>query len=514
MDGLTRNWIKVAIFCTGMTGIVAEYIMATIATYCLGDSVKQWTVVISLMLFAMGVGSQVSRSCADKLLDTFIFIEFSLALLVSLSVIFIYAMFGVIEHPAFFIYLLAFTIGLLVGLELPLATRINAHYENLRINISSVLSKDYLGALGGGIFFAFLALPYLGLTLSATIVGCLNFAVALVLGWVWWKEIKWRKVFAVSASVVGLAIAFAFIFGNDVVLFSEQQRYQDKIVFQTQSRYQNIVLTTFQKDYWLYLNGHQQFSTRDEYRYHESLVHPAMLLSRKAVQVLVLGGGDGLAAREILRHTRVKKMTLVDLDPVMTDLARTHPLLVQINRGALRDKRVSIVNRDAFSFLHDDERIYDVIIADFPDPRTAGLARLYSLQFFQAVSRRLRAGGVFVTQAGSPSYAPRAFQAILKTLRSLHPAVPLHTYLPTMGDWGWVVAMKSPISNLELRRMILDISLTSLATQLRYLDAETLKHMTSGWGKDFNVSYDTVKINRISDLSLHRYYQGGNWSLY
>ena len=514
MDGLTRNWIKVAIFCTGVTGIVAEYIMATLATYCLGDSVKQWTLVISLMLFAMGVGSQMSRSCADKLLDTFIFIEFALALLVSLSVIFIYTLFGTIEHPAFFIYLLAFTIGLLVGLELPLATRINAHYENLRINISSILSKDYLGALGGGIFFAFLALPYLGLTTSATAVGCLNFAVALALGWICRKQIKRGKTFIVSATIVGLAVILAFIFGNDIVLFSEQKRYQDKIVFQTQSRHQSIVLTNFQKDYWLYLNGHQQFSTQDEHRYHESLVHPAMLLSGKAIRVLVLGGGDGLAAREILRHRSVKKLTLVDLDPVMTDLARTHPLLVQINRGAMTDKRVSIVNRDAFSFLHDDASIYDVILADFPDPKTADLARLYSLQFFQAASRRLRTGGVFVTQAGSPIYARHAFQAILKTLRSLHPAVPLHTYLPTMGDWGWVVAMKSPISNTKLRAMITSISMTSLASQLRYLNAETLKYMTLGWGKDFNIGYDAIKINRISNLSLHRYYQDGQWSLY
>ena len=508
-----QHILKFSIFCTGITGITAEYIMATLASWCLGDAVTQWTLVISLMLFAMGVGSQLSRNYEKNLFDTFIYIEFTLALLVSLSVIVVYTLFGVTAHLAFFIYLLAFLIGLLVGLELPLATRLNAPHETLKTNLSTMLSRDYFGALIGGIFFAFLALPHLGLPRSAAIVGTINCLAAIMLGMHSFAALQHRKTFIVCGSSVIAIIIAAFIFGDTLVLHSEQRRYRDKIVFSATTRYQKITITEFQQHHWLYLDGNLQFTTIDEHRYHEPLVHPAMLLADTATKVLVLGGGDGLAAREILRHQNLQKLTIVDIDPKITDLAGTHPILVKINAAALLNPKVNIINTDAFTFLQKNVEQYDVIIADFPDPRSADLARLYSRQFFLAVFRNLRHNGVFITQAGSPLFARRAFLAVLKTVRTIYPALPLHTTIASMGDRGWVLATKNKQHNTaQLQAQVAKLNFSHLP--LRYLDRQTLNTMLGEQGKHFYADYDDIQINSLSSLSLYRYYQKGQWELY
>lgn len=508
-----QHILKLSIFCTGITGITAEYIMATLASWCLGDTVTQWTLVISLMLFAMGIGSRLSRTYEKNLFDTFIHIEFTLALLVSASTTVIYTLFGVTAHLAFFIYLLAFLIGLLVGLELPLATRINAAHENLKTNLSTMLSRDYFGALVGGIFFAFVALPYIGLPRSAAIVGTINCAAALMLGIHSFARLRRRKTFIIFGGIVVAVIITTFTLGDTLVLFSEQRRYRDKIVFSTATRYQKIIITQFQKHHWLYLDGNLQYATIDEHRYHEPLVHPAMLLAPQATAVLLLGGGDGLAAREILRHKKLQKLTVVDIDPHMTDLARHHPLLVNINRAAFHNPKVNIINTDAFTFLHDTLQRYDVIIADFPDPRSTDLARLYSRQFFLSAFRRLHHNGIFITQAGSPLFARRAFLAVLKTIRTLYPALPLHTSIASMGDRGWVLAIKNAqLDTAQLHARLAKLDFTHLP--LNFLDHRTLSTMLGGQGKHFYADYDDIHINNLTDLSLYRYYRQGQWELY
>ncbi len=510
---MSQRILKFSIFCTGVTGITAEYIMATLASWCLGNAVTQWTLVISLMLFAMGIGSQLSRTYEKNLFDIFIYIEFTLALLVSLSTIAIYTLFGITEHLAFFIYLLAFLIGLLVGLELPLATRLNADNEKLKTNLSAMLSRDYFGALVGGIFFAFLALPYIGLPRSAAIVGAINCGAAILLGLHSFTKLQRRKTFIVCGGIVVATIIAAFMFGDALVLINEQRRYRDKIVFSTTTRYQKIVITKFRHHHWLYLDGNLQFATSDEHRYHEPLVHPAMLLAAPATRVLLLGGGDGLAAREVLRHKKLQRLTVVDIDPQMTELARTHPLLVDTNASAFHHPKVNIINTDAFAFLQKDTQQYDVIIADFPDPRSADLARLYSRQLFLSAFHRLRHNGVFVTQAGSPLFARRAFLAVLKTLRTLYPALPLHTAIASMGDRGWVLAVKNKrLNTTQLHAHVAALDFSHLP--LRYLDHDTLNTMLGEQGRHFYAGYHSIQVNSLSSLSLYRYYQKGVWELY
>ena len=313
--------LKACIFTTGLAGILAEYVMATMASYLLGNAVLQWTLTISLMLFAMGIGSRLSRYIKTPLLDTFIFAEFALSLLCSLSASIVYLSSVYTQNIGIIIYLISISIGMLIGLEIPLATRLNDYFEELRVNISSVMERDYYGALFGGLLFAYIALPYLGLALTPIILGALNFLVALTLFAYNRSALKFKSQLTYLSFIVPCILAFLFIIAEPIILYGEQSKYVDRVIYLEQTPYQRIVLTQWKDNYWLYLNGNEQFSSYDEERYHEPLVHPAMKLSISHEKVLILGGGDGLAAREVLKYPGVKKLVLVDIEPAITRLA-------------------------------------------------------------------------------------------------------------------------------------------------------------------------------------------------
>ncbi|MEM9599295.1 MAG: spermidine synthase, partial [Acidobacteriota bacterium] len=354
--------LKAAVFATGFCGIVAEYAMATLASYMMGEAVLQWTLVLSLMLFTMGVGSRVSRWVEGHLADTFVAAELVLSLLVAASAPVAYLLSAWIEPIGLVIYPMAGGVGFLIGLEIPLATRLNERFEELRLNVASMFEKDYYGALAGGLVFAFVALPHLGLTLTPVALGMVNFAVAAALAWVFWPLLVYRR--AVAAGLLGVAAALVAlaVAAEPVVQFGEQRKYRDRVVHHEQSRFQRIVLTRWKDHHWLYLDGNQQFSSFDEERYHEPLVHPALAVAPSRRRVLILGGGDGLAAREVLRYDDVESVVLVDLDPAMTDLGRTHPVLTELNEGAFEDPRLTVENRDANGYLESTETAFDVIL--------------------------------------------------------------------------------------------------------------------------------------------------------
>ncbi|MEM6456608.1 MAG: polyamine aminopropyltransferase, partial [Acidobacteriota bacterium] len=443
-----QSWaLKACVFATGLTGIVAEYLMATLASYLLGNTVVQWTLVLSLMLFAMGVGSHVSRWLRGDLLDAFIAVELLLSLLSASSAALVYAASIWVDALAPLIYTVAFAIGLLIGIEIPLATRLNERFESLRLNISAVLEKDYYGALLGGLLFAFVALPHLGLTHTPIALGAINLAVA---GGLYARfrghTRRPRRLLAGFVGVVTLLAALV-VYAEPLVMHSEQRRYRDRVVYQEQTPYQRIVLTRWRDDHWLYLDGHLQLSTRDEARYHEALVHPAMCLVETPTRVLILGGGDGMALREVLKHDAVEQVTLVDLDPAMVALARSHPALRAANGGSLDDPRATVVAADAYAFLRRPlpMRAWDVILVDLPDPKTIDLARLYSRPFYALAARGLAPGGALVTQATSPFFARRAFLSIWRTVAAspgFAAATGYAVHVPTMGEWGFVIGQR------------------------------------------------------------------------
>lgn len=502
--------LKACLFATGLAGIVAEFVLSTLASYLLGNPTLQWTLVLSLMFFTMGLGSRLSRHLSERLLDRFIAVEFFLSALCATSAAAAYWGTAFVETTGAIIYGYAGAIGFLIGLEIPLVTRMNDAYEELRTNIASVMEKDYFGALAGGLLFAFFALPKLGLTYTPIALGTVNFSVASTLLW------RYRSLLARPGALIaafwitaGGLVALG-VFMKPIMRFGEQTRYRDRVVFETQTSYQRIVMTQWKGHHWLYLNGGMQFSTYDEERYHEPLVHPAMELAASRERVLILGGGDGLALREVLKYGDVKRVTLVDLDPEMIRLARTHPVFVEANGGALDDARVDVVARDAGRFLADDAEIYDVILVDLPDPKGPDLARLYSKEFYSACKRHLSRYGTLATQSSSPLHARRAFLCVYRTLKAAGlQVVPYHNAIPTMGDWGWHLAMKEEvISEPDLKRRAMALRFADVETA--YLNGEAMVGMLHFWKGMFD-GLDDVEVNTELAPVVDRYYRESEW---
>ncbi|MCP3957831.1 MAG: polyamine aminopropyltransferase [bacterium] len=511
-----RAWVlKACVFTTGLAGIVAEYVMATMASYLLGDAVLHWTLIISVMLFAMGLGSRLTRSIRANLADAFVAVELALSALVALSATLVYVASVWIESIGLVIYGLALAIGVLIGMEIPLATRLNEAHEELRINVATVIEKDYYGALLGGVLFAFLALPHLGLTYTPIVLAAVNFAVAVVFYVTFEAVFERRRTLRALAVATPVFLALLAFFAEPITLFGEQQRYRDRVVFSEQTRFQRIVLTRWKDDHWLYLDGKEQFSSYDEERYHEPLVHPALAVAAGRSRVLLLGAGDGLAARDVLEHRQVELVRLVELDPVMTELARTHPVLLELNGGVLDDPRVEVVHGDAYAFLLADDSFYDIIIIDLPDPRTVALARLYSRQFYELAARHLGPGGVLVTQATSPFFSRRAFLSILATVRAAGlVAVPYHNHIPTLGEWGWVLGMKAGEGELDtggLRHRLSALDFDGLDT--RFLNRDAMVGMLH-FGKGMLEDSAGVEVSEERDLAVFYYYRDGAWDLY
>lgn len=504
--------LKACIFATGLAGIVAEYAMSTLASYLLGNSVRQWALTISIMLFAMGLGSRLSKHIHHRLLEAFLVVELALSVLCAVSALLAYLLSAYITEVGLFIYLMSAAIGVLIGLEIPLVARLNDFFEELRVNLSAVLEKDYYGALLGGLLFAFVALPYWGLTYTPIAVGAVNFAVAAMLFWSNRKLLHFRRRLTFAFAAVPVLLAGLALGAQPIVLFGEQAKYRDRIIYQEQTPYQKIVLTQWRDHFWLYLDGNEQFSSYDEEKYHEPLVHPAMSVG-PAAQVLILGGGDGLALREVLKHRSVQQVTLVDIDPAITALAASHPLFLKLNQGALQDGRVQLVHQDAYRFLQDDSRVYDVIIIDLPDPKTIELARLYTREFYTLAARHLAVGGRMVTQATSPFFSKLAFLSILKTMRAAGlTAVAYHNHIPTMGEWGWVLGLNAaPASEAALQTALLAADFAAVPT--KFLDRAAMMHMLH-FGKGVLDQLDAVAVTNELDLTVYHYYRQGDWDIY
>jgi len=508
-----NNILKIALFATGCAGIIAEFVLSTLATYLSGNAVFQWTLVMSFMLFAMGVGSRISRVFQSQLLEWFLVTELLLSMACATSAIIAYGLAAFVQPINLVIYSQGIIVGILIGLEIPLVTRINESYENLRINISNVMEKDYYGSLLGGIIFAFIALPYMGLTYTPIILGCINFVVATLVLWRFMDLIHYKKFFVISWLICFSFFVFLSFAAKPIIQFGEQSKYKDKIVYAKQTTYQKIVITQWRQYHWLYLNGQVQFSTYDEEKYHEPLVHPAMKLSISHKEILVLGGGDGAAVREILKYPDIEQITLIDLDPVMTHLGQTHPILTRINQNSLNSPKINIIHQDAMTFLEKHDKQFSVIIIDLPDPDTIDLMHVYSLDFYRLIAHHLMRGGVMVTQATSPYFSKKAFLCILKTIEAANfSALPYHNHVPTMGEWGFVLGIQNKdITPSQLKHFALQLRFKDI--YLKFLNANAMKSMIY-FGKGVLDQQHTVQINTHIRPVLHQYYLSGNWGVY
>jgi spermidine synthase len=446
---LSRRQISlllVSVWVISICGLVYELIIGTLSSYLLGSSVTHFSITIGAFLFAMGIGSYLSRFVQKDVLRVFLLVEILTGVCGGTAAALLMGVFAFTNYFYLAMFAAILLIGGCMGLEIPLLTRLVSERGPLKDHLANIFSVDYLGALIGSLLFPLVLLPVLGLMATAFATGLLNLAVAAAVIAVFRDRLpSWRS----AAMLTGVAATLLFVGllrASSLSSFFERNLYADRIIYTEQTPYQKIVMTRHKNDLRLFLDGSLQFSLLDEYRYHEALVHPAMTLAAAPRRVLILGGGDGLAVRQVLKHPGVQFITLVDIDPAMTRLGQNHHLLREANDDALSDPRVTIVNTDAFNHVANGRDVYDVILGDLPDPRNEALCKLYSQAFYRILQRRLAPGGVIAVQATSPFFARRAYWSIVETMRSAGWATtPFHVQVPSFGDWGFVLAAREPL---------------------------------------------------------------------
>ena len=493
--------MAVALFVTVLLiaacGLIYELVAGALASYLLGDSVTQFSTVIGTYLCAMGVGSWLSRFVGRGIVARFVTIELMVAVVGGFSSTLLFLAFAYTEAFRLALYTLVALVGVLVGLEVPLLMRILRDRYDFKDVVANVLTFDYLGALGASLLFPIVLVPRLGLVRAALLFGVVNALVALWSTWLFRDRLGARRALAGACAVVLVLLGAGMWRAGRITQLAEASLYADDVVFSRDTRYQRIVLTAWKDDLRLFLNGHLQFSSRDEYRYHEALVHPGLAALPGARRVLVLGGGDGLAAREILKYPAVREVVLVDLDPEMTRLFSTHPRLVALNGGALRDPRVRVVNEDAFVWLDRAGEQFDFAVVDFPDPSNYATGKLYTVPFYQLLARHLSRDGLAVVQSTSPLFARRSYWSIVATVRAAGLATyPYHLYVPSFGEWGFVLAGAPTRAGGYAPP-------ASLPAGLRYLTPREVPQL-------FTFATDMLPVdaepNRLNDQALVRYY--------
>ncbi|MCU0696120.1 MAG: polyamine aminopropyltransferase [Myxococcaceae bacterium] len=441
---MNRSLLYVTVLVIATCGLIYELIVGTLASYLLGDSITQFSTVIGVYLFALGIGAWLSGFIDKGVPTRFVEIELAVALTGGISAPFLFATFSSGASFRVALYGMVTVIGTLVGLEIPLLLRIMKDQLQFKDLVSRVLTFDYLGALFASLLFPIVLVPKLGLVRTSLAFGLLNGLVGLWSTFLLEPVLPSATRLRVKAVLVSVLLLVGLAMGGTMTEVLEEQLYNDEVVHAVSTPYQRIVVTRGHRGFSLFLNGNLQFAAVDEYRYHEALVVPAMRAAKQVKQVLILGGGDGLAAREVLRFPEVERVTLVDLDPAMTRLAVQYQELAELNGHSLEHDKLRIINDDAFRFLDETSETFDVAIVDFPDPNNFSLGKLYTTKFYGLLKRRLSEGGVAVIQSTSPLFARRSFWVIDETVRAAGFATrPYHAWVPSFGEWGYVLASTS-----------------------------------------------------------------------
>ncbi|MBS1793251.1 MAG: polyamine aminopropyltransferase [Acidobacteria bacterium] len=490
------------VFIIATCGLIYELLAGTLSSYVLGDSVTQFSLIIGIYLFAMGVGSYLSKFIEKSVALKFIEIELGVAVLGGFSAPLLFFAFANLSYFAVVLYGVVFGIGVLVGLEIPLLMRILKDELDFKDLISRVLAFDYIGALAASLLFPIFFVPRLGLTRTSLVFGMLNAAVAIWGTWLLEPLIKRSVVYLrVCGFALIVLLLVAFIKADLLTSLAEDSLFTDNIIYAKSSPYQRIIVTKGKTGYALFLNGNLQFNSFDEYRYHEALVHPPMMAyGAPPKRILVLGGGDGLAVREILKYPSVESVTLIDLDPEMTRISKSVPAIGELNRHSFDDPRVSVTNMDAFVWLDQtDAAPFDVAIVDFPDPNNFALGKLYTTRFYNLLKKKLKPDSAVVIQTTSPLMARKSFWCIIKTIEAAGFTVrPYQTTVPSFGIWGYALAKLQPFdAPTKLPENV----------ELRFLNEKTLAAMFEFSGDTSLPAGEEIEINRLDNQALVRYYE-------
>jgi len=511
---------SMSMFFTGASGLVNEYVLSTVTTYILGNSIEQFSLTIALMLGFMGVGGAVQKFVNDKnLMLKFISLEISLSVIGGLTPLAIYAAYSYIpNHFALVQYFFIITIGFLIGFEIPFIIRINEKYtKSLKENLSFILAADYIGSLVGTLVWLYILLPRIPIYEISFIVSGVNLFVALVT-YLYVRQINLKGVLLFVASVI--VLTYGYLNAGKINKYIEQRLYKDPIVEEFNTKYQHLILTHNYKinDYRLYINGNTQLSSLDERRYHELLVHPAMSLVKNPKNILVIGGGDGMAIREIKKYESVENITLIDLDPGMIEFAKNSPVISKINEGAFEDinimnpdwvkpgnlqrlnnkKSVNVLNIDADKMLWKLEGNYfDVVIVDLPDPSSIELSKLYSKEFFIKLRKVMTPNAVGSIQSTSPYHAKEAYLIIGNTVKAGGlTTLPYHANIPSFGEWGWWLFTKN--GNIE-KELDLSVETTFLTKEV----FESSKIFGKGELEQKNKIVNTIMFPQLFEVYIN-----------
>lgn len=487
------------VFVIATCGLIYELLAGTLSSYVLGDSVTQFSTIIGVYLFAMGVGSWLSRFIEKNIAEKFVEIELAVAVIGGFSAPLLFLTFAHISYFSIVLYGMVFVIGMLVGLEIPLLMRILKDEMDFKDLVSRVLAFDYIGALAASLLFPIFLVPKLGLNRTSLLFGMLNAAVGIWGTWLLLPLIKKNvTMLRVKGFIVLTLLIIAFIKADRLTTLAEDALFTDNIVFAKSSPYQRIVVTKGKTGHSLFLNGNLQFNSFDEYRYHEALVHPAFAaFEGDARRILVLGGGDGLAIREVLKYPTVEEVTLVDLDPEMTKVSYSVPALGELNNHAFDDSRVRVTNADAFVWMDTPTEPFDIAVVDFPDPNNYALGKLYTTRFYAMLKSKLKPDSSVVIQTTSPLVARQSFWCIIATLESAGFAVkPYHATVPSFGVWGFALAKKK---DFEVPTRL------HPGIEMKYLNDDTFVSMF-GFASD-TARLDDIEINRLDNQALVRYYE-------
>lgn len=500
--------LLVSVFVIATCGLIYELIAGTLASYLLGDSITQFSTIIGCYLFAMGIGSWLSRHVNKNLLGFFIRVEILVGVVGGCSAALLFVLFEHVYSFHLLLYLVVTVIGILVGVEIPILLRILEGRFEFKELVSKVFTFDYVGALFASILFPLILVPHLGLIKTGFLFGMLNTLVALWALYAIKEKIPALLLHRLTAITVLIALTFGFIYSDTITSFSENKTYQGSIIYSRSSPYQRIVVTKQSNDLRLFLNANLQFSSLDEYRYHEALVHPALSSLPDPRRVLVIGGGDGLALREVLKYQAVETVTLVDLDPAMTKLFSSNELLTDLNKKSLLSPKLKIINQDAFLWLKnmndsEDKPKFDAIIIDVPDPANYSVGKLYSLSFFRMLRQIMTDETIVSIQSTSPLVARKSFWCVNNTLEAAgFLTAPYHAYVPSFGEWGFVIASFKPYEVPQ-----------NYPEGLRFISYETVKDM---FYFPSDMRKVRTKIQKLDDQALVRYFdqEWGEYLIY
>ncbi|MFB2656861.1 polyamine aminopropyltransferase [Shewanella xiamenensis] len=532
-------------------GLIYEYLLSHYAGRILGALEAAIYTMIGLMIVSMGLGAFAARKIKDAFTG-FVVLELTVALCGSLAILITAAVIGFGQQLPMIIastlglppdqlpeggmigtlqklseylpYVWGVLLGLMIGMEIPLIARVRQSLsdEHLLHNAGTIYGADYIGAgIGAAIWVGFMLA--IDIQLAAALTASFNLLAGFVFIWRFWPKIQRPKLLLVGHLVVTGVLLLLVIRGPSWEQQFNNLLYKDKVVYAKATRFQQLTFTERLRGnglppvYALYINGRLQFSSSDEHIYHAFLVHPTLAASARHNKVLIIGGGDGLGLKQVLRW-EPEQVTLLDLDAALVQLfkspdsdmpARLSQALLSLNGNAFNDPRVTVIHDDAFNGV--DKLIakgdkYDAIIVDLPDPSHPDLNKLYSDYFYRKLKELMSSDGALTVQSTSPYHAQKAFISVAKTLALAGFDVKqYHHNVPSFGEWGWSIAT---LNGKDAQHRLAQL------TELPIVDDWLTLGLVKGafeFPANFYQDATNIKPNELGSLQLYHYHQQA-WS--